>query len=291
MKIADALGSGRPCFSFEFFPPKSPEGEQALYSTIADLKDLNPTYVSVTYGAGGGTRQKTVEWVSHIKHQVGIEAMAHLTCVGHSRDELRDVLNSLRDAGIENVLALRGDPPRGSAQFSPHPDGFAHASDLVRFIRSGGWGFGLGGACYPDGHVECPDKAQDLAHLREKVEAGVDLLVTQLFFDNAAYFDFVARARQAGIRLAILPGLMPITNAEQVERFTKLCGATIPATLMAELERRRADPAGVIELGIEHAIRQGRELLARGAPGIHFYTLNKSPSTRRVLEALKGEGA
>ncbi|MBI3098921.1 MAG: methylenetetrahydrofolate reductase [NAD(P)H] [Planctomycetes bacterium] len=288
MKITEALASGKPCFSFEFFPPKSPEGEQALYSAIADLKDLQPTYVSVTYGAGGSTRQKTVEWVSHIKHRVGIEAMAHLTCVGHSQSELREVLNRLRDAGIENVLALRGDPPRGAAQFTPHPDGFAHASELVRFIRSNGWGFGLGGACYPEGHIECPDKAKDLEHLGEKVRAGVDFLVTQLFFDNAAYFNFVARARLAGIGLSILPGLMPITNVEQVERFTRLCGATIPASLMTELEKRRHDPAAVVELGIEHAVRQARELLSRGAPGIHFYTLNKSSSTRRVLGALRG---
>lgn len=289
MKIGPHLAQGgAPCFSFEFFPPKTDPGVASLFRTLKELEPLRPTFVSVTYGAGGSTRDRTTEMVTRIRRETGIEAMAHLTCVGHSRAELGALLDRLREAGIENVLALRGDPPKGEAAFVPAPDGLGFASDLVAFVRARQDPFSVGGACYPEGHIECPSREQDLENLRRKVEAGVEFLITQLFFDNAFYFDFIERARRAGIRLPIVPGIMPITNAEQIERFTRMCGATIPMRLMLELEKRRSDPEAVLQLGVAHATVQCVELLARGAPGIHFYTLNKSLATRMILTALRG---
>jgi methylenetetrahydrofolate reductase (NADPH) len=294
MRISDylreAVPTGRPCFSFEFFPPRTPAGEAALYEAIDDLRPLAPTFVSVTYGAGGSTRDKTVEIVGRIRNELGIEAMAHLTCVGASRAELRAVLDRLLQAGIENVLPLRGDPPRGEAQFTPHPDGLRYANELAAFIRAD-YPFCLGGACYPEPHPECPDLETGIAHLRLKVEAGAEFLITQLFFDNLYFFRFVEKARAAGIEVPIIPGIMPVTNVEQIERFTKMCGATIPTGYRAELQRRRNDPEAVIELGVAYATAQCRDLLEGGAPGIHFYTLNKSPATRRIMRSLRDGGA
>ncbi len=288
MKIGPRLLQGEmPSYSFEFFPPKSPEGVAALFATLKDLADLSPTFVSVTYGAGGSTRDLTADLVTRIRKETGIEAMAHLTCVGHSRQELGAMLDRFREAGIENVLALRGDPPQGQSQFVPAPDGFAHASELVAFIRGRNEPFSVGAACYPEGHIECPSREKDLEHLRRKVAAGVDFLITQVFYDNAFYFDFVERARRAGIRVPIVPGLMPITTISQIDRITRMCGATIPRRLELELEKRKANPEAVVELGVAHATVQCVELLARGAPGIHFYTLNRSPSTRAIVSALR----
>jgi methylenetetrahydrofolate reductase (NADPH) len=280
---------GEPIFSFEFFPPKSAEGEKALFDTVEALRPLGPAYVSVTYGAGGSTRQKTVELVKRLKRETEVEAMAHVTCVGSSRDEIAAVLDEVAEAGVQNVLALRGDPPRGQAAFTPHPGGFSYASELVAFIRASParWRFCVGAACYPEGHVETRDLARDLAHLKSKVDAGADFLVTQLFFDNARYFAFVERARAAGIALPIIPGIMPFTNVEQVERFTAMCGASIPPPLRAAMEVRREDADGARELGVAYAGLQCADLLRRGAPGIHFYTLNRSPSTRAILAALR----
>ncbi|MHB8419368.1 MAG: methylenetetrahydrofolate reductase [NAD(P)H] [Myxococcales bacterium] len=288
MRIAERLTrvTDAPCFSFEFFPPKSEGGVAELFHTLAELSPLQPAFVSVTYGAGGATRERTVDLVTRIKAETGIEAMAHLACLGHSEAEIAALLDRLASAGVENLLALRGDPPQGGA--AP-PSDFRHASELVRLVRRLGHDFCVGAAAYPEGHIECPDRAADMAHLKAKVEQGVDFLVSQLFFDNAFYFDFVRRARERRIRLPVLPGLMPITNAAQIERFTRLCGATVPMRLVLELERRRADPEAVLELGVAHAVEQARDLLARGAPGIHFYTLNRSPATRRILEELRRE--
>jgi methylenetetrahydrofolate reductase (NADPH) len=293
VKITDLLRFAReraePIFSFEFFPPKTPEGERALFETVEALRPLGPAYVSVTYGAGGSTRQKTVDLVKRLKRESEVEAMAHVTCVGASRDEIAAVLDEVAGAGVQNVLALRGDPPRGEKTFVPHPEGFAHASDLVAFIRSRPerWRFCVGAAAYPEGHVETRDLAVDLAHLGTKVAAGADFLVTQLFFDNARFFGFVERARAAGISVPIVPGIMPLTNVEQVERFTALCGASIPAALRGAMEVRRQDPDGARELGVAYATLQCADLLRRGAPGIHFYTLNRSPSTRAIVAALR----
>jgi methylenetetrahydrofolate reductase (NADPH) len=293
VKIIDLLQAararGEPVFSFEYFPPKTPEGERALFETVEALRPLGPAYVSVTYGAGGSTRQKTVELVKRLKRETAVEAMAHVTCVGSSRDEIAAVLDEVAEAGIQNVLALRGDPPRGETTFTAHPDGFRHASDLVAFIRARPerWSFCIGAAAYPETHVETHDVARDLANLRIKVDAGVDFLVTQLFFDNTRYFEFVERARAAGIAAPIIPGIMPFTNVEQVERFTALCGASIPPLLRAEMEVRRTDPDGARELGVAYASLQCADLLRRGAPGIHFYTLNRSPSTRAIVAAMR----
>lgn len=287
MRIGDVIHANGPVFSFEFFPPKTEQGEQNLYRTIDRLRELHPSFVSVTYGAGGSTREKTVDLVRRIKHEIGIEAMAHLTCVGASREEIETVLQRLHASGIENVLALRGDPPRDQPHFTRAPDGFGFACELVGYIRERGYTFSLGGACYPEGHVECHDLDQDLAYLKAKVDAGLDFVITQLFFDNAAYFSLVERARARGIRVPIIPGIMPITNLAQIERFTSMCGASIPPALKARLEAVRADEEAVRRIGIDHATAQCRELLARGAPGIHFYTLNQSPATRAIFERLR----
>ncbi len=286
MRIRELLSTGRPCISFEFFPPKTDAGFDQLRETVSALRDLHPTYVSVTYGAGGSTRDRTVELVSSIRRDYGIEAMAHLTCVGASREEIHAVLKRLADAGMDNVLPLRGDPPRGDADFRPHPEGFRYASELAAFIRKE-FKFCLGGACYPEKHPEAPDMETDLQHLVAKVNAGCEFLITQLFFDNRLYFDFVARCRGLGIGVPILPGIMPITNVAQIERFTQMCGASIPEELLRELRSLQDDPAAVLSLGVAHATAQCLELLQRGAPGIHFYTLNKSPATRTILMALR----
>lgn len=288
MRIGDLINKNGPVFSFEFFPPKTAQGERNLFETIERLRPLRPTFVSVTYGAGGSTREKTVEWVRRIKHDIGLEAMAHITCVGADREEIAAVLHRLEEARIENVLALRGDPPRDQATVRSPVNGFTYAAELVQFIRTRGFQFSLGGAGYPEGHIECPDRELDLAHLKYKVDCGLEFVITQLFFDNADYFAFVERARARGVRVPIIPGIMPITNLGQVERFTSMCGARIPNDLKERLERVRDSDEDVRAIGIEHATVQCRELLAGGAPGIHFYTLNQSPATRAIFERLHG---
>jgi methylenetetrahydrofolate reductase (NADPH) len=288
MKIRELFGRREPVYSFEFFPPKTEAGERSLLQAIGQLKELRPSFVSVTYGAGGSTREKTIDIVTRIKSEFGIESMAHLTCVGHDRDEIRAILDRLQRSGIENVLPLRGDPPQGETSFKPTPNGFAHAAELVRFIRSEGYPFCLAAAGYPEGHVDCRDRERDVEYLRVKVAAGVDFVITQLFFDNADYFSFLDRARRVGIRLPIVPGIMPVTNVAQIERITSLCGAQIPPTLRERMHAVREDDAAVHEVGVEYSIRQCRELLQSGAPGIHFYTLNKSPATAAILAELRG---
>jgi methylenetetrahydrofolate reductase (NADPH) len=288
MKIRDRFGGEQPLFSFEFFPPKDDEGVERLFETVANLKPLRPAFVSVTYGAGGSTREKTVAITQRIKREAGIEAMAHLTCVGHGRDEIGELLEEYEDAGIENIMALRGDPPRGDTEFVPHPEGFAHANELIAFIRQRK-DFCLGGAGYPEVHPEAPSAEDDLDNLERKIDAGCDFVVTQLFFDERDYFDFVSRARERGIETPIVPGVMPVTNTAQIKRFTQMCGATIPAPLLAKLEATAGDAEAVVEVGIEHATRQCRALLEGGAPGIHFYTLNRSLSTRKIVASLQGE--
>jgi methylenetetrahydrofolate reductase (NADPH) len=288
MRIAELFGNGRRLFSFEFFPPKTDAGELALERTIRELAELTPAFVSVTYGAGGSTRTKTIELVQWIEREAHLTAMAHLTCVGASQQEIAAVVDRLADAGIENIMALRGDPPAGQTSFQRAEGGFGYAADLIRFIRKR---FGpklcLGGAGSPEGHIECRDLDRDIMHLKAKVDAGLDFVVTQLFFDNRIYFDFVARARAAGIHVPIIPGLMPIRTVAGIERMTSLSGASIPPALRAELERCRDDDAAVAALGIAQTTAQAVELLHGGAPGIHFYTLNQSPATRIILTALK----
>ena len=290
MRIADGIGKGGPTFSFEFFPPKSSEAVDRLYETARELAKLNPLFVSVTYGAGGSTRDLTIDLVQRIKADIGLEAMAHLTCVGHTAGELADVLDRLGSGGIENVLALRGDPPRGQDHFVRAEGGFGYAQELARFIHSR-YDFCLGGACYPETHAEAQDADADLRHLKEKVESGVEFLITQLFFDADVYFRFVDRARAVGIDVPIIPGIMPVTNVAQIRRFTQMCGASIPDALRDLLDRVDDDETAVLALGVEWAADECARLLQGGAPGIHFYTLNRARSARMVLDDLYAKGA
>jgi len=286
MKIQSLFGKDQPVISFEFFPPKDDAGADALFQTIETLKQLTPSFVSVTYGAGGSTRRKTIDITERIKREIGIEAMAHLTCVGHSRGEILTLLEELEAAGIENIMALRGDPPKGETHFVPHPDGFRYASELVNFIRSQK-SFCLGVAGYPEVHPEALSEEADLANLKRKVEAGGQFVVTQLFFDSKYYFDLVQRAEAAGIHVPIVPGIMPITNVAQIKRFTQMCGAKIPRDLMVELEAVEGNNEAVVQVGIQHTTNQCEVLLRGGAPGIHFYTLNKSLATRTIFLNLR----
>lgn len=285
MKIINLIQNDRPAFSFEFFPPKDEAGFEQLFETIHQLKGHNPAYVSVTYGAGGSTRTRTLDLVSRIKNELGIESMAHLTCVGSSREEIREILGVLQDNGIDNVLALRGDPPQGQETFVRAEGGFGYANELVDFIR-GDFGFCIGVAGYPEKHVECADMGTDLDNLARKVDAGGEFVVTQLFFDNRFYFEFLDNARKRGINVPVIPGIMPILNVKQIKRFTKMCGASIPRDLLRRLENEQDNPEAVRAIGVAHALEQCEQLLDGGAPGIHFYTLNRSNATLQILEGL-----
>jgi methylenetetrahydrofolate reductase (NADPH) len=273
-------------FSFEFFPPKTDAGYRALYRTIEDLKRLDPAFVSVTCHSAGQNRTRTAELVIRIQRELGITAAAHMTCTGQTQEELALTLAELEAAGIENVLALRGDPPRGRADFTPPPDGLASAAELTGFI-SESYGFTIGGACFPEVHPEAESLDADLDYLKSKVEAGARFLITQLFFDNRAYFDFVAAARERGIDVPIIPGVIPIASFGQVVRICALCDASIPDDLNSAMEELGGDEEAEALLGVAYAARQCDELLAAGAPGIHFYALNRAPGTRAVLAALR----
>src|SRR3954466_2939412 len=265
MRIDEILADRRPCFSFEFFPPKTEAGWQNLWRAAEELKQDEPAFVSVTYGAGGSTRDRTIEIVKRIKQELGLEAMAHFTCVGATVDELRGVLDEMRDAGIDNVLALRGDPPRGETEWTATPGGLSYSTELISLLASD-YDFAIGAACFPEVHPAAVDAETDIRFLKEKVEAGARFLITQLFFDNELYFEFVDRARAAGVDVPIIPGVMPITNFGQIKRFTEMCGATIPSHLECELAARQDDPDAVRDLGVAFATRNCSELLARGAP-------------------------
>ncbi len=286
MRIDKLLAGSEPVFSFEFFPPKTEQGERNLYAALAELQTLEPAFVSVTYGAGGSTREKTIAIVKRIKEQYGLEAMAHFTCVSATVPELRATLEEMQAAGIDNVLALRGDPPAGQEDWVKTEGGLEYSCELVQLIRAD-YPFAIGAACFPETHIHAASPEADVEYLAEKVAAGVDFLITQLFFDNALYFDFVARARAAGIAVPIIPGILPITQIGQLERMTSMCGASIPDGLRQELHAREDAPEAVIDFGVAYATLQCAELLAAGAPGIHFYTLNRSPATRAILGALK----
>ena len=287
MRIDEILEhADKPVFSFEFFPPKTDDGERVLGLALESLRQLEPDFVSVTYGAGGSSRTRTLELTKWIKRELGIEAMAHLSCVGSSREELETILDDMGHAGIENVLALRGDPPHGQSDWKPHPGGLSYSTELATLIRDQ-YDFCIGGACFPEVHPEAADLVHDLGFLKEKVAAGASFLITNLFLDNNLYFRFVEEARAAGIEVPIIPGIMPITNAGQIKTMTGMCGASIPPALLNQLEIRAGNPDAVLQLGVSYATLQCAELLARGAPGIHFYTLNRSPATRAILSALK----
>ena len=285
MRISEALATIQPFFSFEFFPPKDDAASQQLLEAAAALSALRPAFVSITYGAGGSTRTRTVDLAKRFKNELGLNVMAHVTCVGSNRSELRSLFDELSLAGIENILALRGDPPKGAQTFQPTVGGFAHASELIAMLKRN-YDFCIGAASYPEMHVEATSAADDLKHLKEKVDAGADFLISQLFFDNEAYLRFERDARAVGIGVPMLPGLMPITNYSQVARFTTAIGAKIPPKLLRELELRKDDPKAVEDLGVAYAALQAAELLQAGVRGVHFYTLNKSPATRAIVSSL-----
>ena len=289
MKIRDILSTVNRSISFEFFPPKTDRGEESLFETIDQLKVHQPTYVSVTYGAGGSTRDKTVDIVARIKNETGLEAMSHLTCVAQTTEDVHKVLVRLEEVGIDNILALRGDPPRGEEKFVPTEGGFRYAAELIAYIREN-FDFGVTGAGFPEGHLDSIDLNQDMDHLKEKVDAGADFLVTQLFFDNKDFFGFMERVAQAKIRVPVIAGILPVLSTPQIRRFTTICGAKIPSSLDDQLEKFADDDEAAREIGVEHATRQIEELWQSGVAGIHFYTLNRSYSVSKILHSLDLSG-
>ena len=288
--LGRVLASGGRSFSFEFFPPKTDEGERTLWQTVRELEVLQPTFVSVTYGAGGSTRDRTVRVTARIAAETALRPVGHLTCVGATRDELAAVIDDYGNAGVHTILALRGDPPGGpGAPWEQHPDGLRHADELVGLIKSCG-DFSVGVAAFPEGHPESADLESDAIVLARKQDAGAEFAITQMFFRAADYERLVTRARAHGCTMPILPGLMPVTNVAQIERFAALSGAQFPVDIADRFHAVADDPAAVQQLGVEVASDLARELLDLGAPGLHFYTLNRSTSTREVYQAL-GLGA
>ena len=286
MRISDRLKDPTPTLSFEFFPPRSEMGFWDLYRTIESLKGLSPDYVSVTHGAGGGTRDKTLDLVTRIKRDIGLEGMAHLTCVGSTRDQIGEMVDQLLAGGVENILALRGDPPTGQTSFAAEDGGFLHANELVSFIRQRS-DVCIGAACYPETHPEASGPQEDLDHLKRKVDAGTDFLITQLFFDNDDYWRFRDRAVKAGIDVPIIAGVMPILSVKQVKRFTTMCGASIPAELLRRIEAVEDDAEAVRHIGMYHTTQQCLDLMGGGVAGIHFYTLNRSTATRAIFQLIR----
>jgi methylenetetrahydrofolate reductase (NADPH) len=285
--FADARHARRPVVSFEFFPTRTPEGERTLLEkTIPALGVLNPDFCSVTYGAGGSTREKTLTIVDRIQRQQGLTAMAHMTCVNATRDDTASVLEQARALGITNILALRGDPPAGVSEFQKTEGGFEYSYELVRFIKDMG-GFSIGVAGFPEGHIACRGgKHADWQHLKHKIDQGAEFVITQLFFSNRDYFEFRDYLASLGVTVPLIPGIMPILSAAQIKRMASLCGAELPKAALAELDKRGDNDEAVAQFGIEYATRQCEELLEQGAPGLHFYTLNKSRSTVQVVENL-----
>lgn len=286
MRIGEIISAKRPVFSVEFFPPKTDQGRAGLFDTARQLAELDLDFVSVTYGAGGSTREGTVGITTALKDDLGLEVMAHLSCVGETAQGLDLTLDRLQAAGIDNIFALRGDPPRGESDFIQPEGGFGSSAELAGHI-TGRYGFSVGAACFPEVHPEAPDLETDLTYLKTKVDAGAEFLITQLFFDNRAYFDFVDAARAKGIEVPILAGIIPVTGYEHTKRICSLCDASIPVDLEAAMLAAEGDQEAEFNLGVAYAAQQSAELLAAGAPGIHFYALNKAPATRAVLGALR----
>ncbi|MBN1614076.1 MAG: methylenetetrahydrofolate reductase [NAD(P)H] [Deltaproteobacteria bacterium] len=286
MHIAEVLKGSRINFSFEFFPPRDAEGAERLFATIRDLTPLMPSYVSVTYGAGGSTRELTRDLVVRIQRETKLTVVSHLTCVGACRDEIEEILTKYRSSGIENVMALRGDPPAGQTRFVKSEGGFAYASELVAFIKERFPAMGIGVAGYPEGHAETPNRLREMDYLKEKVDAGADYLCTQFFFDNRDFYDFCERCELAGIRVPIIAGIMPVTTRQGMLRMADLAlGTRYPARLLKALSRAR-DDRHVENVGLHWATEQVRDLIDNGVRGIHFYTLNRSRATLRIYEAL-----
>jgi methylenetetrahydrofolate reductase (NADPH) len=286
VKIKDILSSGEKSFSFEFFPPKNYSSILELGINIGQLMNLSPSFISVTYGAGGSTQEASFNLVDYINNKIGLITMAHYTCVNATKEKVAQDLDIFHDIHIENLILLRGDPPKGETKFKNEGGDFHFASDLIEFTAKQDR-FCIAAAGYPESHPESATKESDLDRLKQKVDLGVDFVVTQLFFDNSYYFDFVNRAREAGITVPIIPGIMPITNFKQIKKFTQMCGAKIPGELVQKLEPHQDDLAKTYKVGVDFAIRQCRELIANGAPGLHFYTLNKSRATVDIFSSIK----
>jgi len=287
MHLRDAFGPGKFGLSFELFPPKTEASETELFHHVARLADFRPDFITCTYGAGGSTRAKTLEVIERVHRQFGTPTASHLTCVGLTVDELRDYLVEAGKRGVENIVALRGDPPKGETQFRAVAGGLRYANELVNLIRAEFPHYGIAVAGYPEKHVEAPSPDVDLANLKRKVDAGADVVVTQLFYNNVDFFAFRDRCRAAGITVPIVPGVLPVTNLSQIKRITSLCGARLPESFLADLEACGESAEAQFEVGVEFAVRQVRELVDAGVPGLHFYVLNKSPATCRVLEAVR----
>lgn len=286
----DIYGQGKFGLSFEIFPPKTAEGEAKLFDELAVLVRFRPALITCTYGAGGSTHDKTLDLAARIGRTFGVSTASHFTCVGSSRAQLLDWLGRAWAAGIRNLVALRGDPPKGDATFHPAPDGLSHANELVTLIRAHHPGYSLAVAGYPEPHREAPSPEVDLANLKRKVEAGADAVLTQLFYDNRDFFDFSRRYRAAGLTAPLVPGILPVTNFTQIKRIAALCGAKLPPDFERDLTAHKDDAAGQLEIGVAQAVRQCRELLDAGVPGLHFYVLNKAEATSRILKALGKSG-
>ncbi len=286
MRVAEAYGPGKLGLSFELFPPKTEAGVAALFRHLDELMAFRPSFVTCTYGAGGSTRHKTLEIVAEVRRRYDCPVASHLTCVGSTVADLRGYLTEAHERGIENIVALRGDPPQGDTTFRPVAGGFRFANELVALIRSEFPEFGVAVAGYPETHQEAPSPEADLENLKRKVAAGGDVVITQLFYVNDDFFRFRDRCRQAGINVPIVPGILPVTNFAQIQRITSLCKACLPHDFVAVLEQAGGDEEGQFEAGVEFATRQVRQLLAGGVPGVHFYVLNKSPAAVRVLQAV-----
>jgi len=286
VKIADTYGMGKFGLSFEIYPPKTEAGEAQLIAALDALMDFRPSFVSCTYGAGGSTRDKTLELVVKIRQTFGVATAAHRTCVESTEEGIRQWLKEATDLGIENIIALRGDPPRGETAFKKPEGGLEHGNELVSLIRREFPHFSIAVAGYPETHQEAPSPEIDLANLKRKVKAGADAVITQLFYDNRDFFEFRVRYQEAGITVPLVPGILPVINVAQIQRIASLCGARLPPSFLADLEQHRNDPDGQLKVGVDYAIRQCLELLDSGIPGLHFYVLNKAEAPRRILQAL-----
>jgi methylenetetrahydrofolate reductase (NADPH) len=286
MRFSEVYRRGELGLTFEIFPPKTPAGEEALFGHVAELVRLRPKLITCTYGAGGSTREKTLRIVARVREQFGVSVAAHLTCVGSTLDELRLFLADAHGRGIENIVALRGDPPLGETNFRPVPGGLRFANELVAVIRSEFPNFGIAVAGYPEKHLEAPSPDVDLENLKRKVDAGADAVITQLFYDNSDFYDFRNRCERIGMDVPIVPGLLPVTNFAQIQRITSLCGAKLPAEFVDALAACGDDEQAQFEIGVRQATEQAADLIAHGVPGIHFYVLNKSQAAVRVIEQL-----
>lgn len=288
MKLTEVFQKTPRTYSFEFYPPKDEISAVDFGINVGQLMKLTPSFVSVTYGAGGSDQNRTFDLVDYLQNKVGISTVAHYTCIGANRDKALADLKDLRARGLQNFMLLRGDPKKGCDKYEAVPDGFDHASDLIAFARQHIENCCIGGGAYPEVHPDAADAADDIKHLRQKVDAGCDFLVTQLFFDNKRYFDFVARARAAGIYCRIIPGIIPLTQYAQMERFVKLSNTAIPVYFAEQLETYKDNPEKIRQIGMDFAVQQCRDLLMMGAPGLHFFTLNKSRATVEIYQTLLG---